>query len=83
MGGGASKPEDIARIAAEDGGFNPPLGPPSPVSYVFIKTVVRLIVEGRPASWIADLEVAFLVSEPKLLCAPGLRPTRWYILTCS
>ncbi|KAK9843704.1 hypothetical protein WJX81_003084 [Elliptochloris bilobata] len=32
MGGGASKPEDIARIAAEDVPFNPPLGPPDPVN---------------------------------------------------
>ena len=31
MGGGGSKPEDIARMAAEDAPFNPPLGPPNPV----------------------------------------------------
>ncbi len=31
MGGSASKPEDIVRIAKEDAPFNPPLGPPNPV----------------------------------------------------
>lgn len=32
MGAGGSKPEDIAKLAQDDGGYKPPLGPPNPVS---------------------------------------------------
>ncbi|PRW58429.1 Peptidyl-prolyl cis-trans isomerase [Chlorella sorokiniana] len=30
MGAGGSKPEDIAKLAQNDGGYKPPLGPPNP-----------------------------------------------------
>lgn len=32
MGAGGSKPEDIAKLAQDDGNYKPPLGAPNPVS---------------------------------------------------
>ena len=35
MGGAASKPEDIAKLASSAVDFQPPLGPPNPVRFQF------------------------------------------------
>ena len=45
MGGGESKPEDIARIAAEDAPFNPPLGSPNPVRPSLVSWLLLCLVK--------------------------------------
>ena len=41
MGGAASKPADIARLASSAVDFQPPLGPPNPVSLLLLHPVIN------------------------------------------